>query len=514
MSGAPAVVPHVHLYEGPGGRALTSDLGAVGEGVKWSTALPGGFRDAVFTVRAIDLPLGVPPFCHVEIRDQTGALLWEGRAGTAEWKGAYCNFRAEGYFFGQLRDDWFQSTASGARTPVTAIKEVVGSVDTLVHWNAVSLVDHGSFTVDLAEQQFQRIRPRDFLEWISALGDADGNLYDVAVWDRRILYYQPRDDSSADLALDPVNSVLTLAPDTESLWNGVIVEYKAADGSVAVTAEAVDNASREKYNVVRRQVLKENDLDAAQADSLAQTYLTAHSGLRTRLAFDPLKTILDARGGPLPTGMVRAGQVLYVPNAGNQVITETDYDATNGELTLDVAYGWTKPSFPKRIDGIQQQQRATALGLSATTKTPSDRDAARTTHTHTTIGNNVTVSGDVKANNFRDAGGALWKSAVIEMADGSFTRYACLEMERTMFGVKVPLGRLERCLPLPLLARRLNERLPYRFLATVQGPLWVVRASRGAFVFAEARGPYQMPAFGGNTAPRPFERFAPHKGGA
>src|SRR5690242_20549632 len=104
----------LQLYDRPGGRQLSVDQGALAGGLKFSTILPGGFKDAQFTLFRdglqswVDLAGGN----HVEIwlgplMVWCGRLVSPKRGSDDQWQ---C--QALGYYFSHALDQEYTTSSS------------------------------------------------------------------------------------------------------------------------------------------------------------------------------------------------------------------------------------------------------------------------------------------------------------------------------------------------------------------------------------------------------------------
>jgi hypothetical protein len=376
--GTPRSQPRVHVYDAPNGRQISDDLGLIAEGLQHSTKALGGFGTATFSLRRDgmtawpDLKAGA----HIEIRDQ-GGLLFAGMLDEPEGGNQLeLHCRADGYWDTHLLDGEFDTSSSSNRTPKAAIEEVVSQKCPLITVMPGLVGDHDGWTIDLSTQSYRRIAPRDLFTTLAKYGDSAGNIWDIAIWDRQTIWYQPRDYEQADYQVDLHEGVITRAGSRNDVRNIIRVEYRTAAGSTAVTSDERDQESIDRYGP-RELTLHENEITASMARSLAKSTLAYMKDLHPQVSIKTTK-IYNRAGGPVPCGQVRAGSVVYVPTIGNLFITETDYNAETGELTLTPEHDWHDPDINKRFMLTEQRARQQALNQSSGyTGTRADPNVAR-----------------------------------------------------------------------------------------------------------------------------------------
>lgn len=533
--GTPRSQPRVHLFDAPNGRPISDDLGLVAEGLRYTTKLPGGFDLASFALKRDGLENwpDLKPFAHVEIRDQ-GVLVFAGRLmPVARGNQFAVSCTVVGYYFSHLADNEFDSSSSSNRKPKAAIEEVVAQAAPLIVVLPGLVQDHDSWTVNLSQQNYRRIRPVDLFDQFSTLGDNAGNIWDVAVWDQQRIWFQPRDYTRVTHQLDTAEGVIEIVPDPSELWNEVRVEYRTTAGATAVTGTYRDQDSIDRYGVTRSITLRENEITASMAASLAQTFLAFHKHLHPKISIKTTR-IFNAAGGPVPCGQVRAGAVVRVPGIGDLFIVETDYDAESGELTLTPEHGFRDADMAKRLMLTEQRVRQQALNQSsgytgtrvnpdvmrsdgAYDKATSDgkyaliadvynksqaqnqfvdaagdtMSGALTVNAKFTVGNNggsliqgnshfgsvgVGTDADGVTGNMKVAGALNvlgTKNSLIIEPDDSETRFAAQEGDVARFVTTVDLTPEEAALSWPELGPLIVSRLPAPFTRNVDAPYMV-----------------------------------------
>lgn len=332
----------IGLYESPGG-ALLYDLAARGQRARFSTNWHGFEAFGCF----LPLPLseafrlydrtGLP---HVAVT-LGGLVVWEGRLEDVEIVSGGVRLGALGYIRGYADAPYAAShTGVTAQTIVRALVTNVSTLHTRMSSSTVLVQDPGLFLAEVYEDRY----PLEILDRLCSLGDTSAPplLWEAAVWEGRVLAFQPRGDAGRQWYIDVAepNVERTL----ETLWNSVYAVYQDGGNARTVTATSAEAGSVARYGLTRRQAVRLQTQDATLAAAVRDAYLEDHQRPPLRATLR-LRELYDSNGLRYPCYLARSGDRVTIRNLPPTLSTDldrirkfrlkdTDYAVDADELTI------------------------------------------------------------------------------------------------------------------------------------------------------------------------------------
>ena len=245
-----------------------------------------------------------------------------------------------GDWFGKLTSIRFKSTNSSsvlASEIVTALVSYINTLNADQLSTSTTLIE--TTTDALRDEVYEDELPADILDYLAGLTD-----WEWGVYDRRELFFRARGSAGRHWYVDALE-INELTRSLEVVVNRVYTVYRDADGGRTLRTDvANDTDSQTKYGVVRRAPVASQTTDQTEAEAHRDNALekTANQQALADIRFDRL---YDDGGGAWPLYLARSGDTVTVrnlpptlstaiDNIHTFVISETEYDAETGELSI------------------------------------------------------------------------------------------------------------------------------------------------------------------------------------
>lgn len=314
----------------------------------FASALPGGWQSLSVgydTATEIARRFAMLPrstqaghLSHVEVYSNA-TQCWGGRVNKLKYGGGEVRgFGAVGYAFDPLQDGIYSSTNNVQVSVRALLTDVLGvAAPTVTRANDDLFQDPGTAHSYVS---FSGRTPGQCLDQIVTEGNANGQIYDYAVYEKRLMTLKPRIAPVLPHYTVPVDDTVNLEEDSSSMWGAVAVTYTdIVTGVAAQTNTSTDGTFADRYGITRTLVRPGGTLSASAATALAQTYLLSHNtptvqGTITRANHRGLE--VSAGGQEQPPQFVRSGEWVQVGNRGPYCIIRTTYAAMTGDLTVEL----------------------------------------------------------------------------------------------------------------------------------------------------------------------------------
>lgn len=194
-------------------------------------------------------------------------------------------------------------------------------------------------STDLQDELYEDQYPAEILDRLALL-----HTYEWGVWEGRRLRFRPRGVGGRHWYVD-VTNIAQLQRSLERVRNSAYGLYRDDSGGRALrTANVGDEASQQRYGIVRRGFVDVQTTSLAEAQLHRSTWLAdrANDQMRADIVFDRL---YDAAGGVAPLYHLRAGDRVTMRNLSpvlstdvdrirTFVVGETEYDAVEGTISI------------------------------------------------------------------------------------------------------------------------------------------------------------------------------------
>ena len=208
--------------------------------------------------------------------------------------------------------------------------------------SATYLVNNPS--TDLYEELYEDVPCAKILNNLALRGDNStlSQLYEVGVWEDRILYFRKKGSAGQDWYTDVTYLMVDSTIDT--LHNSAYGLYRGTDGRLLRTNLNYDNISKAHYGITRRAVVPGNSTNSTQAGIYRDAYLEDNKDIKPRAQFMTRK-LYTASGAPVPLWMARAGDTVTLRNlplglgeTADRIrsfrVSRTEYDVDYNVLSL------------------------------------------------------------------------------------------------------------------------------------------------------------------------------------
>lgn len=247
-------------------------------------------------------------------------------------------------------DEWYikltnvrVTTAALDIDPADIVKDIISKANAA---NSSQLNSGTKFVedtgLDLFNEVYEDADMGQIVDYLAALGDDAGNVYESPVWENQVLYYRPRGSDVRNLYFDA--SSLNVERTINVLRNAAYGVYRDAGGRNIRTSTSTDSFSVARYGVTRTAPVTANTTDSTQAGLVRDTFLADHKSPIPRAGVE-VKEIFDASGTRLPLWVARAGHVATARNLSPTLsadidrirtfrIAETEYNADADTLSI------------------------------------------------------------------------------------------------------------------------------------------------------------------------------------
>lgn len=224
---------------------------------------------------------------------------------------------------------------------VTAAPIAAAFADAVNSLNPTQLSDASVYIedpgLDLYEEIYTDADMRAILTRLAALGDTQGQQWEVGVNHIGYLYLRPRGSAGRTWYTDA--SDIDVERSLGSVWNSVYSRY-----GDEITATVADTSSIARYGLTRRRAIRSRTTDTTQAQTERDTSLLDTADPLPRASV-PVDRVLTPSGAVAPKWLVRSGDTMIVrnlPPETNSVIDrirmfrihETSYSAGTDSLEV------------------------------------------------------------------------------------------------------------------------------------------------------------------------------------
>jgi len=321
-------------------------------GLKFGSAMPGGFSSCTFTLPFPSLTKRFDWY-HKRLGYDVAVMasdrvVWDGRIEQC----ALSDRGLEITCGGNMRAAWdvpYNGDQSGNNGDTVISNIITASCADLT---AGTLADPGiAVGQDYADNQF----PGDIFSKVAEIGSGTAP-YDWAVWEDKQVDLSARNTSVNWYCYRADLDSVSLARSLGNVWNSIFVDYQTA-GAKATTAEAADTTSQTFYGMTRRRYISAGTVAAAAANAMSTAALAEFKDspqqstlvIRGKLYSTDNGSMMRSR----PKWELRAGDILRVadlvsPGAISDMATrdalrvfwvrDCSYDYESDTLTISPDY--------------------------------------------------------------------------------------------------------------------------------------------------------------------------------